>query len=250
MVRHKEKADTQKTEGPWAPLRGSQFEEEGAPDRRREETSKKVAYISGPMSGYPDWNFPAFHEAEENLRSLGYRVLNPARNFGGRTDLPREKYMREDITMLLEADTVFALPGWGASRGAQLEIAIAHALGIPVYDYDARAVIPPPPPEQITPFITTSPPTTVAAAQEGICREADRVVSTARRDSYGHPRENFEHTAKLWSAYSGREFSPEEVAVFMILLKLSRLHHRVTRDTLVDIAGYAKTISILEGWEA
>ena len=39
---------------------------------------KKTIYVSGPMSGLPDLNFPAFHAAAAELRALGHTVVNPA----------------------------------------------------------------------------------------------------------------------------------------------------------------------------
>ena len=44
------------------------------------------------MTGLPDHNFPAFFEAAEHLKSLGWHPVNPAENFGGRRDLDREIY--------------------------------------------------------------------------------------------------------------------------------------------------------------
>ena len=37
-------------------------------------------YIAGPMSGLPDFNYPAFNQAEQRLLALGYEVENPATN--------------------------------------------------------------------------------------------------------------------------------------------------------------------------
>jgi hypothetical protein len=34
-------------------------------------------YIAGPMTGIPDSNYPAFNQAEIELRAAGYDVLNP-----------------------------------------------------------------------------------------------------------------------------------------------------------------------------
>ncbi len=35
-------------------------------------------YISGPMTGYPEYNYPAFMAAEKKLRSLGHGyIINP-----------------------------------------------------------------------------------------------------------------------------------------------------------------------------
>lgn len=38
----------------------------------------KHLYISGPITGMPDLNFPAFHAAAAALRAAGYTVTNPA----------------------------------------------------------------------------------------------------------------------------------------------------------------------------
>lgn len=91
-------------------------------------------YVSGGMSfrSDTDWNFPAFHEAAADLRAQGHKVLNPAENHEGRTDLPRHVYMRTDIAQVLSADAVAVLPGWQKSKGARLEVSIAVAIGIPV----------------------------------------------------------------------------------------------------------------------
>jgi hypothetical protein len=95
-----------------------------------------VAYLSGPMTGLPDFNFPAFAQAAQRVRAAGWAVLNPAESFGGCTTLSRETYMRLDVQLVLLADVVVTLPGWDASSGARLEVAIAEAVGTPVVDLD------------------------------------------------------------------------------------------------------------------
>lgn len=86
-------------------------------------------YIAGPMSNYPLYNFPAFHEADRKLRALGYGILNPADN-------PQcdswDGYMRAAIAQVVRADGIAVLPDWQMSAGAALEVHIAHALRIPV----------------------------------------------------------------------------------------------------------------------
>lgn len=94
---------------------------------------RKVIYIAGPMSGLPDWNFPAFHEAEEAWREAGWEVNNPARAFGGRTDLPYPQYLRHGIGKVLESDALAVLDGWEASRGCRAEMFVADLVGIPIY---------------------------------------------------------------------------------------------------------------------
>ena len=91
---------------------------------------RKVVYISGPMTGYPDWNYPAFHEAEDLLLQFGFEVLNPARSFGSDTSRPRKDYMRKAYEMVLKSDVVFLLPGWEDSEGAVKEVETALELDL------------------------------------------------------------------------------------------------------------------------
>jgi hypothetical protein len=92
-------------------------------------------YISGPMTGYPEFNYPAFNDAAEHLRALGHEVLSPAEVdvLPGTT---WETYLRADIILLVRSDAVAVLPGWEMSRGARLEVHIAHALGMTVLPID------------------------------------------------------------------------------------------------------------------
>lgn len=87
-------------------------------------------YISGPMTGLPALNFPAFHEAARQLRAVGYKVINPAEH-DEEPGLPWEHYLRKDIRLLMDCDAVALLPGWENSRGARLERDIALALSMP-----------------------------------------------------------------------------------------------------------------------
>lgn len=91
----------------------------------------KKIYIAGPMTGRPDFNYPAFHLAAEQLRAKGCTVENPAEN-----DLPpgREwhEYLRNALTKMLTCDAVAVLHGWESSKGAALEVHVARALGMPV----------------------------------------------------------------------------------------------------------------------
>jgi hypothetical protein len=89
-------------------------------------------YLSGPMTGLPDYNRPAFNAVAEELRAQGMSVFNPA-DIGPRENImPRAWYMRRDIEGLLKSDTVYVLPGWGKSEGSKLEIEIAKQLEMPI----------------------------------------------------------------------------------------------------------------------
>lgn len=93
-----------------------------------------VVYVAGPMSGKEDYNYAAFHAAEEQLRDEGYEVNNPARNFDGDTSLPYTTYIEQAIRDVLASDWIFCLPGWRQSVGARTEVHVAATLGKPVYE--------------------------------------------------------------------------------------------------------------------
>ena len=90
----------------------------------------KRIYISGPMTGYPDLNFPAFFAEAERLRALGYEVVNPAElNPPGAS---WQDCMRKDIEELVKCDAIILLDGWDQSKGARLEKHIAHKLNLKI----------------------------------------------------------------------------------------------------------------------
>jgi hypothetical protein len=90
-----------------------------------------IIYISGPMTGLPEFNFPAFNAAAAQLRSLGYEVINPA-EFGEGEGKTWTDYMRKDIKALMDCTHVAVLPGWENSNGARLEVYLAGRLEMPV----------------------------------------------------------------------------------------------------------------------
>lgn len=91
----------------------------------------KRIYISGPMTGLPGLNFPAFHREARRLRALGFQVVNPA-EINPDAALSWQECMRADIRALCDCDTIALLPGWGKSSGAHLELHVAHRLGLQV----------------------------------------------------------------------------------------------------------------------
>lgn len=94
----------------------------------------KTIYISGPMSGLPELNYPTFNAAAAELRAMGYHVENPAEN----PEPPCkswEGYMRLALAQLVRCDLNVRLPGWLCSRGARIESGISKVLGIEVCDY-------------------------------------------------------------------------------------------------------------------
>jgi len=215
----------------------------------------KRIYIAGPMTGLPDHNFPAFHTAADRLRQAGWDVVNPAENFGGRTDLPREDYLRADVGLLVSCDAVAMLGGWEDSRGAKLEYLLARELGMPVLDA-----------ETLQPLQNTPVPLVhlhrlrirceeSSQAPEPVLDEAKRITASGRQEDYGHPSEDFARTARMWNGIlagklrEGAEVSAMDIPLCMIAVKLARQAHRHKRDNLVDIAGYARTAAMIAGDE-
>lgn len=90
-------------------------------------------YLAGPMSGYPEHNFPAFHSAAADLRSRGIDVVSPAECEGEQESKSWADWMRRDLQLISEVDAIACLPGWEKSKGARLETHIACELGMPLF---------------------------------------------------------------------------------------------------------------------
>lgn len=92
-------------------------------------------YIAGPMTGLPQYNYPAFFSAAELLESLGFSTRNPAA-----VEEPEEPswqaYMKATTRLLTECEGVALLPGWEKSRGARIEKQWAEAVGLTVLTLD------------------------------------------------------------------------------------------------------------------
>lgn len=80
-----------------------------------------------------------------------------------------------------------------------------------------------------------------ALPRQQMLDEAARIISGDRDAQYGGPEDNFDRIAKIWSVLFKREFTPEEVAMAMIGVKMARFvsNYGFQADTWVDIAGYA-----------
>lgn len=87
-------------------------------------------YLSGPMAGLPEHNFPAFHAHAALLRAQGHDVVNPAElDHQGSS---WEGCLRTDLREMCTCDAIALMPGWEASKGANLELHVAHRLGMQV----------------------------------------------------------------------------------------------------------------------
>lgn len=98
-------------------------------------------YISGPMTGKKNLNFPAFHQAYCHWRERGYDVVNPAQlsqELSDKSEVPLEELtLRElallDLQLLITRCThIYMLEGWEYSKGAKAEHALAEWLGLTI----------------------------------------------------------------------------------------------------------------------
>jgi len=98
--------------------------------------SKRKVYLSGPMTGIEPREYRRrFREAEAILRRHGYGCINPCRVWPCRFPwlyrlmeralgkrLAYAVILAYDLILLMtRADGIVMLPGWQASRGAQIE---------------------------------------------------------------------------------------------------------------------------------
>lgn len=97
-------------------------------------------YLCGPMTPKvaPNLNRAAFREATQRLESLGHTVFNPGTN---PDELTYEQCMRLDINEVLRADAVAVLPRWIEGVGTRVEVAVALAIGTPVYTYTVDGLL-------------------------------------------------------------------------------------------------------------
>ena len=77
------------------------------------------------------------------------------------------------------------------------------------------------------------------ATRESILDAAKRCVCGDREQDYGSPEDNFAVIAALWTAYTGTDITPKDVAMMMALLKIARAKAGSKLDTYIDLAGYA-----------
>jgi hypothetical protein len=118
-------------------------------------------YIAGPMSGVPQFNYPAFDEAAGYIRGMGYEAISPAEmddphireaalasetgNFREFDELLKGEdhepetwgdFLSRDVKLIAdEVDAVALLDGWENSRGARLEAFVALSVQKPVFRF-------------------------------------------------------------------------------------------------------------------
>lgn len=106
------------------------------------------------MTGYSQYNFPAFDRMAARLREQGHEVVNPAE-----LDDPKHRaiamaspdgppqtaglfdgmtwgdFLARDVKLIADGgiEAIVVLPGWTTSKGARLETFVGHLKGLPIY---------------------------------------------------------------------------------------------------------------------
>ncbi len=77
---------------------------------------------------------------------------------------------------------------------------------------------------------------------KSVCLEAHELTNGARRESYGHPLDDYTRTVAIFKAITGHDLTVEDGLMFMVCVKLSRQQHKPKRDNIVDAIGYLDCI--------
>lgn len=106
-------------------------------------------YLTGPMSGIPQFNFPLFKRASAQLRAAGYDVVSPHEmdppdqqaaawaSPDGKLDTVGKlagytwgETLARDVKIVADqVQGLILLPGWDKSRGARLEAFVGLLTG-------------------------------------------------------------------------------------------------------------------------
>lgn len=109
-------------------------------------------YLAGPMTGIPQFNYPAFDAGACELRRRGFEVQSPAEldnaetraaallspdgapGSGSSNGETWGDFLARDVKLIADGgiDAVYVLPDWHRSRGARLETFVAYLNGLPV----------------------------------------------------------------------------------------------------------------------
>jgi hypothetical protein len=119
-------------------------------------------YLAGPMSGIPQFNFPAFYAATEVLRKTfeivspaelddqedsGSAMLSPDGDPTNRIHMNNKTwgdFLARDVKLLADGgiEGIVFLPGWEKSKGARLEAFVGLLGGFKFFAFENGAAVP------------------------------------------------------------------------------------------------------------
>lgn len=118
-------------------------------------------YIAGPMTGIPQFNYPAFEAMAKALRKEGHEVVTPTEmdddearaaalasphgsmdEFNAVSKHTWGDFLSRDVKLLADdgIEGVVVLPGFAKSRGARLETFVARLSHIPILWFDGHVL--------------------------------------------------------------------------------------------------------------
>lgn len=89
-------------------------------------------YLSGPMSGIEDSNYPEFERVMTLLRERGMTIVSPHEDVPVSPEHSWADYLKRDLLKLVSCDGIILMHGWSKSRGARLELGVALELSMRV----------------------------------------------------------------------------------------------------------------------
>lgn len=99
----------------------------------------KWYYISGPMTGYPNYNYERFKEVATWFREMGLKVHSPHENPwpDGHENMTESRLwgemMKKCAIQMKKCSGIVMLQGWPQSRGAKSELKDAMNVNWPVW---------------------------------------------------------------------------------------------------------------------
>lgn len=99
-------------------------------------------FITGPMTGLPDYNRDSFDNAAKTIEALGHTPLNPYRQDFVDTKRTWGECVLASLLLLLEADAILALEGAENSTGSGIERVFAARMNLPAVTYRTLANMP------------------------------------------------------------------------------------------------------------
>ena len=97
-------------------------------------------YVSGPMRGVPNFNYPRFNAVAQILRDHGHEVVNPVevgKAFGKPERINADEGLLREVVkaeaaLVPTCEAICLIKGWQRSVGAKRELQIALAMGMEV----------------------------------------------------------------------------------------------------------------------